>query len=80
MRSHIVDKFCAADPYLEVVKDKFAYFSVDRNSQFSNVMRMSNLSKGKHTSGNGKGSYSRVPKDNPFFRKNLIALPSEKFV
>ncbi len=75
LRNHFVEHFCPADPYLEVVKDKFVHFTTIGDSLFHNVMRMSHVGKGKlNPGGNNNGSYSNVSKDNPFLRKNLLSF------
>lgn len=87
LKNYMADKFCPSDPYLEIVKDKFAYFSntTNKNSQFQNMMKMSNLgisnlvsknnnnnhNSSRYTSRSGVSYKDRM---NPFYRKSLISL------
>lgn len=83
LKQHMAEQFCAADPYLSVIKDKVAYFAGDRSSQFINVMRISNFQSqtGAKRYGHEKiHSQSKFSKENnPFHRKNLLIADSTDY-
>lgn len=83
LKQYVADKFCPSDPYLEIVKDKFVYVSSSNtNSEFQNVMKMSNLGISNLVTRNnnynsvnssGRSGVSYKERMNPFYRKSLIS-------
>lgn len=80
LNNYLAEKFCPTDGYLEAVKDKFALFATDKDSQFQNLMRTSHITKPKSYSNQDKNTtYSNYHlKENPFHRKNLISASTER--
>jgi hypothetical protein len=77
LNNYLAEQFCPTDGYLQALKDKFAFFATDKDSQFQNLMRTSHFSKAKCYSNDNKNSnHSNAHKENPFLRKNLISASS----
>lgn len=63
LNNYLAEKFCPTDGYLDALKDKFALFPTDKDSQFQNLMRTSHITNSKSYRRDDKNStYSNYPK------------------